>query len=60
VWFAFQHERAYKAYVDMLAKCEGPCHPKDTANGGKGVTVSEQRRKSFRQFLAEMVPMTED
>jgi hypothetical protein len=44
----------YSSWRNMIQRCTNPNHSQFADYGGKGVTVCEQWRKSFHQFLWDM------
>ncbi len=46
----------YRAWVDLIARCENPKHPRFADYGGRGVLVCPRWRSSFAAFLADIGP----
>ena len=44
----------YKAWVDLIYRCENPKNNRYQFYGGKGIAVCERWRSSFENFLADM------
>lgn len=51
-----QYPREYTAYNNMLQRCTNPRHKKFHRYGGRGITVCEAWRHSFRLFIESMGP----
>lgn len=48
--------REYKSWRSMLDRCYRQKSPKFNSYGGRGISVCELWRKSFKQFLSDMGP----
>jgi len=46
----------YKAWADMLTRCYNPNQQHSRYYGGRGITVCQEWRESFENFLADMGP----
>lgn len=46
--------RTYRKWSSMKARCYNQTHPAYAYYGGRGITVHETWRKSYKLFLAEM------
>jgi hypothetical protein len=46
----------YAAWTNMRQRCHNPNHPRFPDYGGRGITVSEDWRRSFPKFHDEMGP----
>lgn len=44
----------YRAWINMISRCENPNTPNFCNYGGRGITVCEKWRQSFPAFLADL------
>jgi hypothetical protein len=51
-----QHSPEYGPWQHMLRRCFNPTTPQYADYGGRGITVCEQWRRDFPQFLRDMGP----
>ncbi len=48
-----QHE-LYDTYLEMIARCTRPTHPRFASYGGRGITVCQRWRDDFWAFVEDM------
>lgn len=51
-----QYDSEYRAWSNMLQRCQNECHPRYHQYGGRGVEVCDEWSMSFENFLADMGP----
>lgn len=50
-----KHE-LYEVYIEMVARCHRPSHPRYADYGGRGIAVCDEWRADFWQFVADVGP----
>ena len=49
-----KHRSEYEAWRSMNKRCDNPNHPQYADWGGRGITVCDEWKHDFAQFLADM------
>lgn len=51
-----QSHPLYETYMDMVARCSRPSHPRYHDYGGRGITVCQEWRDDFWAYVADVGP----